>query len=57
MRPPLPTRPHLPHEAPSVFERRQLNAWSTLRLDYARQLEAEIMLLGLRHGPSYGIEI
>jgi hypothetical protein len=57
MRPPLPKRPHLPHEARSVFEGRQLNAWSAFRLDDARQLKAEIMLLGLRHVPSYGIEI
>jgi hypothetical protein len=54
MRPPLP---NLPHEAPSVFQGRQFSARPTLRLDDARELQAEIMLLGLRHGPSYGIEI
>jgi hypothetical protein len=40
-----------PHEPGSVLQGRQLNARPTLRLDNARQLEAEIMLLGLRQGP------
>jgi hypothetical protein len=57
MRPPLPKRPHLPHEARSVFEGRQLNARSAFRLDGARQLKAEIMLLRLRHGPILRIEM
>jgi hypothetical protein len=49
MRPYLPPGPHVPHEARSVFEGRQLNARPTLRLDHTRPREAEIMLLGLRH--------
>ena len=43
MRPPLPKLSHLPHETRSVFEGRQLDAWSALRLNHARQPKAEIM--------------
>jgi hypothetical protein len=41
----------------SIIKNRQLNARSAFRLDHARQLEAEIMLLGFVTAPSYGIEI
>jgi hypothetical protein len=44
-------RPHVPHEPGSVLQSRQLDPRPFLRLDNARQLEAEIMLLGVRHGP------
>jgi hypothetical protein len=51
MRPYLPPGPHVPQEPRSVLQSRQLNARPFLRLDHARQLAAEIMLPGLRHGP------
>jgi hypothetical protein len=57
MRPPLSKRSHLPHETRSIFQGRQFNAWPTRGFDDARQLKPEIMLLGLRHSPSYCIEI
>jgi hypothetical protein len=41
----------------SVFQSRQLDPRPFLRLNNARQLKAAILLLGLRHGPSYDIEI
>ena len=44
--------PHSPHETRSIFQGRQFNARSTLRLNDACQVETEIMLLGLRHRPS-----
>ena len=50
-RPCLPPGPHVPHEPGSVFQSRQLDPRPFLGLDHARQLEAEIMLLGLRHRP------
>ena len=49
MRSRLPLWLHMPHETGSIFEGRQLNARSAFRLDHARQLEAEIMLLGSAH--------
>jgi hypothetical protein len=52
MRPPLPKRPHLSHETRSIFQGRQFNARSALRLDNARQLEAEITLVRFRHRPN-----
>jgi hypothetical protein len=52
MRPSLPPGPHVPYEARSVFKGRQLDpSRPFLRLNHARQLKAEIMLLGLRHSP------
>jgi hypothetical protein len=45
------------HEDRVVIFRRFALATARPNLDNARQLEAEIMLLGLRHAPSYGIEI
>src|SRR5215831_5232125 len=51
MRAYLPPGPHVPHEPDSVFQSRQLDPGPLLRLDDARQLEAEIMLLGLSARP------
>jgi len=57
MRPPLPKRPHLAHEAGSVFKRGKLNARPALRLDHTRQLEAEISFRGFSAYRSYASEI
>ena len=46
------------NEPRSVLQSHQLDPRPFLRLDNARQLAAEIMLLRLRHTPpSYGIEM
>ena len=47
MPPYLPPGPHVPHGPGSVLQSRQLDARPFLRLDHARQLQAEIILLGL----------
>jgi hypothetical protein len=58
MRTPLSKRPHLPHEARTVFEGRQLNARPAFRLDNARQLKRlKSCFWGLGTAPSYAIEI
>jgi hypothetical protein len=51
MRSYLPPGPHVPHEPGSVCQSRHLDPGPFLRLDDARQPEAEIMLLGLWHAP------
>jgi hypothetical protein len=53
MRSRLSPRPHVSHEPRGVFKGRRLDPRSTLRLDHARQLDAEIMFVGRRHAPSY----